>query len=128
MCFPVSDLDTEYPVGYSSSGTIDEAPQLRDCIQLKPGSTVYDLYEALKKGALSNVRVVGDFVRAEGTSLLFSKKYQLGRDAEINAENCVIKVQTNRKSVWQREHSQQQQQQQSYSATAGTITNDEAPP
>jgi hypothetical protein len=104
LCFPVSDLDSEFPVGFSSSNLTEETPRLRDCVQLKPGSTVHDMYEALKKGALSHVRVLGDFVRAEGTSLTCVKKNQLGRDVIIAPSNCVIKIQTNRKSVWQQEH------------------------
>lgn len=104
LCFPVSDLDSEFPVGCSSSNSTEETPRLRDCVQLKPGSTVYDIYEALKKGTLGHVRVLGDFVRAEGTSLTCAKSFQLGRDVIIGPNNCVIKVQTNRKSVWQQEH------------------------
>ena len=85
---------------------------------------MYDLYEALKKGGLSHVRVVGDFVRAEGTSLISSKKFQLGRDIEVSSENCVIKVQTNRKAVWQQDHSQNYQQQSCSVSTTSTSTSD----
>ena len=139
ICFPVSDLGTELPLGFGQqkntlaisdnevniiehkkiadsplSDGISMAPQeniatctnfrLIDCILLKPGSTVNDVYEALKRGELSRIRLSGDFVRAEGRSLaLDSRKRQLGRDSVITEENCVIRIQTNRKSYWQSE-------------------------
>ena len=87
---------------------------------MHPGSTVGDLYDALKRGALPHVTVHGDFVRAEGKSLdcyqyddsiAFNgtipikastlKKRQLGKDAIIDDTCCVIRIQTNRKAVWQ---------------------------
>ena len=142
-CYPVADLGLESPVGWthvvaggdafthdkgissvasnSSSGSI---PRLRDCILMHPGSTVGDLYDALKRGVLSHVTVHGDFVRAEGKSVdcyqyddggaLNSsasmrantfKKRQLGKDAIIDDTCCVIRIQTNRKAVWQQTHS-----------------------
>jgi hypothetical protein len=81
--------------------------KLRDCILLKPGSTVYNTFEALKKGALQHVIVHGDFVRAEGRNLdtaennVVARKRQLGRDDKVGEDCCVLRIQTNRKSVWQ---------------------------
>ena len=105
----------------SSSGA--GVPRLRDCILLQPGSTVGDLYDALKRGALPHVVVHGDFVRAEGKGLYGAthnallledsqssqasvgnaapKKRQLGRDVIIDDSCCVIRIQTNRKALWQ---------------------------
>ena len=147
-CYPVADLALESPVGWthivagsdvsthahdkgnpsiapssSSSGSSSSSvPRLRDCILMHPGSTVGDLYDALKRGALPHVTVHGDFVRAEGKSLdsyqyddviglsgsnnMTSKtgtfkKRQLGKDAIIDDTCCVIRIQTNRKAVWQ---------------------------
>lgn len=145
-CYPVADLALESPVGWthivagsdvsthahshdkgnpsiaSSSSSSSSVPRLRDCILMHPGSTVGDLYDALKRGALPHVTVHGDFVRAEGKSLdcyqyddvialngstpLASKtgtfkKRQLGKDAIIDDTCCVIRIQTNRKAVWQ---------------------------
>lgn len=146
-CYPVADLALESPVGWthivagsdvsthahshdkgnpsiasSSSSSSSSVPRLRDCILMYPGSTVGDLYDALKRGALPHVTVHGDFVRAEGKSLdsyqyddvialngstphpskagTF-KKRQLGKDAIIDDTCCVIRIQTNRKAVWQ---------------------------
>ena len=78
-------------------------PKLRDCILLKPGSTVSDVYDALKRGALPHVIVHGDFVRAEGKGLdpLLHKKRQLGRDTVIDDSCSILRIQTNRKAVWQ---------------------------
>eukprot|EP00602_Paraphysomonas_sp_CaronLab_P002150 CAMPEP_0185028482 /NCGR_PEP_ID=MMETSP1103-20130426/14225_1 /TAXON_ID=36769 /ORGANISM="Paraphysomonas bandaiensis, Strain Caron Lab Isolate" /LENGTH=899 /DNA_ID=CAMNT_0027562909 /DNA_START=19 /DNA_END=2715 /DNA_ORIENTATION=- len=100
LCFPVSDLDTELPVAWTSSAKIP-ACQLRDCLQLKQGSTVEDVFDALKRGALPHCTMHGDFVRAEGRGIdRNSKKKLLARDTVIDQTNCVIRIQTNRKSVW----------------------------
>jgi hypothetical protein len=73
---------------------------------LKPGSTVADVYDALRHGALPHVMVHGDFVRAEGRGLdpAVHKKKQLGRDAVIDDSCAVLRIQTNRKAVWQHAH------------------------
>jgi ribosome-binding ATPase YchF (GTP1/OBG family) len=82
LCYPVHDLDSEYPVGYSTGKTISNTihptnpssssssslssstcpiPRLLDCIQFKPGSTVGDVYEALKRpGVLSHTVLSGE--------------------------------------------------------------------
>lgn len=106
LCFPVSDLATEMPVGWHAGVSLASDQRadssLIDCILLKPGSTVEDVYDALKRGELSHAHISGDFVRAEGRSINpNSRKKQLGREVIIDESNCVIKVQTNRKSVWQ---------------------------
>jgi uncharacterized membrane protein SirB2 len=38
-CYPVSDLESEAPVGWTS-GMSDIVPALRDCILLQPGNNV----------------------------------------------------------------------------------------
>ena len=86
-----------------TSGSPHHIPKLRDCIMLKPGSTVSDVYDALKRGALPHVMVHGDFVRAEGKGLdpSLHKKRQLGRDTVIDDSCSILRIQTNRKAVWQ---------------------------
>jgi len=129
LCYPVHDLDSEFPVGYSTGKTISNTvhplstssissnptpssssqssssliPRLLDCVQFKPGSTVGDVYEALKRpGVLSHTFLSGEFVRSEGRSICRdSPKLQLGRDSVLDDSNCVLRIQTNRKSVWQ---------------------------
>jgi ribosome-binding ATPase YchF (GTP1/OBG family) len=109
LCYPVSDLQSESPIGLSDvsipeSTSLGDSNRLVDCIQLKPGSTVEDVFEGLKRGALARVQITGDFVRAEAKGLQSgSRKKQLGRDAVIDESNSIIKIQTNRKSLWQTE-------------------------
>lgn len=100
LCYPVCDLDSEAPVGWSAGNKT--IPQLRDCLKFKPGSTVGDVYDALKRGSLDHAIVTGDFVRAEGKGLeASSRKKQFGRDTMLDSSCAVLRVQTNRKVVWQ---------------------------
>lgn len=147
LCYPVCDLESECPVGWtpgkssapallptqaapvltgthnvpaSSSAVASGAalPRLQDCLQLKPGSTVGDVFEALKRGVLSQSAAVvhGEFVRADARPLVSERRegkegkegnghparvVQLRKDSVVDASNCVLRVQTNRKSVWQ---------------------------
>ena len=110
FCYPVSDLDTEFPVGWTSGKGLlhatDSTPALLDCLLFKPGSTVGDVYSALRKGVLPHVIMHGEFVRAEGRGLdRRNKKKQVGKDTLLDETCCVLRIQTNRKSVWQHLHS-----------------------
>lgn len=81
------------------------APRLRDCVQLKPYSTVHDVFEALKNGAIPEVALHGDFVRADGKSVgANSKRKQLRRDQVIDEKNCVIRIYANKKHTWQKDY------------------------
>jgi hypothetical protein len=120
-CFPVADLESELPIGWSSKAQVlpqtsvttagvddyqlaTSNPKLRDCIMMKPGSTVGDVYEALRRDALSHAILSGDFVRAEGKDVgTAAKKRQLGRDAVLDECCAVLRIQTNRKAVWQQQ-------------------------
>lgn len=139
-CYPVSDLDTEAPIGWTSSMGLanstnngnsdmskglnkktDIIPRLKDCLLLRPGSTVGDVFDALKRGALPHIIIQGEFVRAEGKGLAYcfnsdgincgssslNGKRQVGRDVVIDHTCCVIRIQTNRKAVWQHQQHQQ---------------------
>lgn len=113
LCYPVCDLESELPVGWTASkgtsvgdGPIAghaALPRLQDCLQFKPGSTVGDVFEALKRGALSSSAAVvhGEFVRADGRPLAGTKVTQLRKDSVLDASIALLRVQTNRKSVWQ---------------------------
>jgi hypothetical protein len=100
LCFPVSDLDTEAPVAWSNTNAIS-CPRLRDCILLKPLSSVHDVFDGLKRGALPHIRMQGDFIRAEAKSIDSNKKKQLGRESIIDETVCIMRIYSNRKSVWQ---------------------------
>jgi hypothetical protein len=150
LCYPVGDLDSEAPLGWSAhrgagaaagayndtgtgpappqpvregegererdrwggggaaaSASVAAAPRLQDCLQLKPRSTVLHVFEALKNSALANVQLHGDFVRAEGKSLQGggkSKRQQLRRDQVVDNQNCVLRILTNKKHSWQKDH------------------------
>jgi len=94
LVYPVSDADSEAGLGGG-----EKCP---DCILMKPGSTVLDCFEALKRGAVEGTRLQGEFVRAEARSLdPTSRKKLLGRDAELSADYPVLRIMSNRKSVWQ---------------------------
>lgn len=120
LVYPVNDLDSELPIGWSASMTNEitssngKLPILRDCLQFKQGSTVDDVFESLKHGALSHASIQGDFIRAEGkpirkvppsSSLAHagkeSRKHQLKRETVIDETNAILRIQTNKKSVWQ---------------------------
>jgi ribosome-binding ATPase YchF (GTP1/OBG family) len=122
LVYPVCDLDLELPVGWTASMTNDllasassnptlKLPKLRDCLQFKQGSTVDDVFESLKHGALSHATIQGDFIRAEGKpnrKLIVTdipnrelRKHQLKRETILDDTNAIIRVQTNKKSVWQ---------------------------
>ncbi len=69
---------------------------------MKPGSTVGDVFEALKHGALHGFQANGELVRSEGRGLERNgRRRQLGRDAPVDESCCVLRILTNRKSVWQ---------------------------
>ena len=69
---------------------------------MKPGSTVGDVFEALGRGEL-NGSLQGEFVRADSRCLGSSRVLQLRRDAVLEAATAVLRIQTNRKSVWQQQ-------------------------
>jgi hypothetical protein len=116
LVYPVCDLDSECPVGWTP-GKGEKAvgpPRLQDCLRLKPGSTVGDAFEALKRGVLCPTAGVlhGEFVRADGRALLTAsaagvgsegsgRVTQLRKDTVLDSAHCVLRIQTNRKSVWQ---------------------------
>jgi ribosome-binding ATPase len=117
LVYPVNDLDSELPIGWTASMTNELSssggppPILRDCLQFKKGSTVDDVFEALKHGALSHASIQGDFIRAEGKAVSKvassgatnkePRKHQLKRETVVDETNAIMRIQTNKKSVWQ---------------------------
>ena len=81
-----------------------------DCLQCLPGSTVDDVFEALKNGELETFRLSGDFVRAEAMSLEAGAiMKQVGRETPITATTCCLRILTNKKIAWQRDKERKQQ-------------------
>ena len=88
---------------------------LRDCMMLRPGSTVMDVYECLKRPPWG--LVAGDFVRAEMRVLSAAREEGEGaggegardggverrplKKTELVRNGTVLKVFTNRKTQWQ---------------------------
>lgn len=71
--------------------------KLRDVILMKPGSTVEDVFFALKNlGALS-----GDFVRAEAACRLGDKPKPIPKNEIIGRKSRILKIMSNKRSAWQ---------------------------
>lgn len=92
LAFPCSDIATLAPLGR------EDGPPLYDCLQLKPLTTVGDLYECCKREMLC----AGDLVRAElmqvgGTP---SAAAVVRRDETVASRGAIVRIQTRRAS-WQ---------------------------
>jgi ribosome-binding ATPase YchF (GTP1/OBG family)/predicted esterase len=73
------------------------AAVLRDCMMLRPGSSVFDVYEALKRPPWN--LVAGDFVRAEAR-VAGGERRPL-KKTELVVNGSVLKIFTNKKARWQ---------------------------
>lgn len=66
---------------------------LRDVLVMKPGSTVEDVFDALKRmGALR-----GDYVRAEGSGKMGEKPHLVRKEDVIDSTNRILKIMTNKR-------------------------------
>jgi len=71
---------------------------LRDCIMMKPGSTVEDVYFALKR-----LRAIdGEYVRAEAASALGGTPNLVTKKEAISYKNRIIHIMTTKRSAWQK--------------------------
>jgi hypothetical protein len=71
--------------------------RLRDCMVMKPGSTVEDVYLSLKRmGALG-----GEFVRAEGAARIGEKAKLVPKHELVTKHNRILKIMTNKRKEWQ---------------------------
>jgi hypothetical protein len=71
--------------------------KLRDAIPMKPGSTVADVFLALKNiGALG-----GDFVRAEAACCIGEKPKPVQKSGMVGRHNRIIRIMTNKRTSWQ---------------------------
>ena len=92
-----------YPIGHINDTRVD-------CLQCLPGSTVDDVFEALKSGEIQSFRLAGDFVRAEAMSLSSGDVMkQVGRDTPITSATCCLRILTNKKIAWQKDKDKKQQ-------------------
>ena len=114
--FPVADLDTGASTRARRDakviGSNPDGGAMRECVTLRPGSTVWDLFQATKIGGGAQgeaddgggtaVRPKGEFVRAEcrdGPG--GARRRALRRDERVTDENCVVRFYTNAKVQWQ---------------------------
>ena len=124
LAFPVSSLTTLEPLrsvpaeagapsgggggGGGSGGGCggsDGATPLLDCVVLKPGSTVGDLVEVCKRA--SPPLLSGDFVRADARAARSEQLAKQGslpvrKDSIVTAATAIVRLQTNRRSQWQK--------------------------
>jgi len=72
--------------------------RLRDVILMKPGSTVEDVFNTLKRlGALG-----GEFIRAEASSGAVGERPKpVSKQEAMGRKNRVIKIMTNKRTQWQ---------------------------
>ena len=76
-------------------------PALRDCISMKPGSTVEDVFTSLK-----NMRTLeGEFVRAEAASKLGEKPKPVPKSQVVGRHNRILRIMTTKKKeCWQKRY------------------------
>ena len=114
LAFPVSSLTTLEPLrsapaeagapsGGGGGGGGGAATPLLDCVVLKPGSTVGDLVEVCKRA--SPPLLSGDFVRADARAARpteVAKGLPVRKDSIVTAATAIVRLQTNRRSQWQK--------------------------
>lgn len=82
---------------YTTEGN-DDYNALRDVILLKPGSTVNDVFLALK-----NMGVLGgEFVRAEAASIIGEKSKPITKSSFVNRTNRILRIMTTKRVKWQK--------------------------
>jgi ribosome-binding ATPase YchF (GTP1/OBG family) len=90
--------DTENNAYYSSPGDIESGQILRDCLIMKPNSTVEDVFDYLKRlGALG-----GEFVRAEAIGNVGEKPKLVKKDELVGKHNRILKIMTTKRREWQK--------------------------
>lgn len=90
--FPVHCLDTLQSIGKSH---VEKSQILRDCIMLKPGTSVEEFHTVLCHYPVSLLS--GDFVRAETINTDGSKR-PMKKDEVLNKSNNIIKIMTTKRS------------------------------
>ncbi|KAJ3283824.1 hypothetical protein HDU79_008740 [Rhizoclosmatium sp. JEL0117] len=91
FCFPVEDLESLAPLVFNGTSS--------SCLPMKPGSTVFDVFELLAHGPEAVLN--GQFVRAEAVALDGSGKRPVKKETEIDEHSAIVKLMSNRKSRWQ---------------------------
>ncbi|KAL3932863.1 MAG: hypothetical protein SGBAC_010649 [Bacillariaceae sp.] len=85
------------PPNNKHSDNKGEIQKLRDVIPMKQGSTVVDVFMALKNaGAVS-----GEFVRAEAAGTIGENPKPVPKNAILGKHNRILKIMTNKRTTWQ---------------------------
>ena len=114
LVFPVASLDdfrgcgraaAAEPGGGGSGGGGGGGGCLVDAEWVKPGSTVGDLYDAMRRpaGARAPPLVSGEYVRAEGVGSAGVRRVLRKSDLLDAASALVVHVQTNKRRAWQKQ-------------------------
>lgn len=91
-------FDSKNKMYYPSPGDLEDGQALRDCLVMKPNSTVQDVFETLKRlGGLA-----GEFVRAEGAGKVGEKPKLVRKDDYIREHNRILKIMTTKRREWQK--------------------------
>jgi len=102
LVYPVSDLHTGAPIMVERGAGAHHGLPFRDCLQALPGTTIEDVFTALKRNAIEDYKLDGDLIRIEARNLApRSPVTQCGKDTPVAAKTCVIKFLTNKKPLWQ---------------------------
>ena len=90
--------DESNHIYYSNPSDVQSRQQLRDCLVMKPNSTVEDVYDVLKRlGALG-----GEYVRAEAACNIGDKPNLVKKDDQVGKHNRILKIMTTKRREWQR--------------------------
>ena len=124
LAFPVTSLASLAPLGGGGTGggVAESSPgelsavALRDCLQLRPLSTVGDAFQVAKRAGLC----AGDYVRAEarpasapeatapaaaaGLPAGVTATRPIKKDDVVSAGCAILRLQSTKKSAWQQHH------------------------
>ena len=113
LVFPVASLDDFRGCGRAvaeggAAGVVLGGGCLVDAEWVKPGTTVGDLYDAMRRpaGARAPPLVSGEYVRAEGLGSARVRRVLRKSDVLDAASALVIHVQTNKRRAWQKQAAQ----------------------
>ena len=83
--------------GSSTSASHNDHDKLRDVLLMKPGSTVEDVFNTLKKlGALG-----GEFIRCEGQAEIGEPSKPIAKFDLVGKHNRILKIMSSKRSSWQ---------------------------
>eukprot|EP00730_Choanoeca_flexa_P002863 TRINITY_DN11210_c0_g1_i3.p1 TRINITY_DN11210_c0_g1~~TRINITY_DN11210_c0_g1_i3.p1 ORF type:complete len:868 (+),score=173.75 TRINITY_DN11210_c0_g1_i3:92-2695(+) len=95
LVYPTTSLDSCESLPFGSRPDV-----LSDCLLMKPGSTIFDVFKVLSRPPLAMLD--GEFVRAEGRDPNDGDgKAKILRKSDVLLDGCVVKIMTNKRHKWQ---------------------------